>query len=311
MKKIINEINLKMRTRILKYVLFSIMICFFEYTQNELYFINERSIYFERNIINFRNNRKLADPDNQFDLDNFYESALDFANAFNDYNDDDDEEMACLLNMIDSHVNKNKENNTIFNLNNVSEETKKIIYELQKELEEAKKELDNIRNAKLEIQPIQDKKTTEQDEYNYISEHEDIKQLENEGIKQLENEDIKQLEIEGIKQLEIEGIKQLENEGIKQLENEGDFLEIKDDNFEDEYYEIISSNNYKKLKVNQKLIEAGRKCIMASLTYIVSCFMYMSAGWGCFTIMHVPYIFSIFIKWYKFIRLELKKKQYA
>ncbi|EUD69747.1 hypothetical protein YYG_04967, partial [Plasmodium vinckei petteri] len=161
----------------------------------ELYFINERSIYFERNIINFRNNRKLADPDNQFDLNNFYESALDFVSAFNDYNDDD-EEMTCLLNMIDSHVNKNKENNTIFNLNNVSEETKKIIYELQKELEEAKKELDSIRNAKLEIQPIQDKKITEQDEYNYISEHEGINQLENEDIKQLENEDIKQLENE-------------------------------------------------------------------------------------------------------------------
>ncbi|CAD2085074.1 fam-b protein [Plasmodium vinckei brucechwatti] len=262
--------KVKMVASIFKYVLFSIMICFFEYTQNELYYVNERSIYLERNIINFRNSRILADTDYQFDLDNFYESALDFANAFNNYNDDD-EEMTCLLNMIDSHVNKNKENNTIFDLNNASEGTKKIIYELQKELEEAKKELDNLRNGELEIQPIQDKKITENDEYNSVSEHEDI----------------------------------------KQLENEGDFLKVEDNNFEDEYCEIISSNSYKKLKINQKLIDAGRKCIMASLTYIVSCFMYMSAGWGCFTIMHVPYIASIFMKWYKFIRLELKKKQYT
>ncbi|VEV54739.1 fam-b protein [Plasmodium vinckei vinckei] len=259
-----------MITSILKYVLLSIMICSFEYTQNELYYANERSIYLQSSVINFRNNRTLADADNQFDLNHFYESALDFVNVYNAYNDDD-KEMACLLNMINSHVNKNKENNTLPNLNNISEEAKKLIYELQNELEEAKKELENLRNGKLEIQPIQDKNITEQDEYNSVSEH----------------------------------------EGIKQLENEENFLEIKGDNFEDKYCEIISSNNYKKIKTNQKLIESGRKCIMASLTYIVSCILYISAGWSGFTIMHVPYIASIFIKWYKFIKLEIKKKQYT
>ncbi|VTZ66942.1 fam-b protein [Plasmodium chabaudi chabaudi] len=259
-----------MRVSILKYVLFSSTVCSFEYSQNELHYANERSIYLERNVINFRNNRILADVDNQFDLNNFYESTLDFLNEFNDYNDDD-EEMACLLNMIGSHVNKNKENHTIFNLNNVDEETKNLIYELQKELEEVKKELDNIRNSELEIQSIQDKKITKKDEYNFVSEH----------------------------------------EGIKQLGNEGAFLEIDDDNFEDKYYEIISSNIYKKLKINQKLIEAGRRCIMASLSYIVSCFMYVSAGWGYFSIMHIPYIGSILMKWYKFIKLELKRREYT
>ncbi|CXH97414.1 fam-b protein [Plasmodium berghei] len=54
-----------MRISILKYVLFSIVICSFEYAKNELYFVNDRGIYLERNVMHFRNNRILADVDNK------------------------------------------------------------------------------------------------------------------------------------------------------------------------------------------------------------------------------------------------------
>ncbi|SCL82936.1 Protein of unknown function (DUF2031), putative [Plasmodium chabaudi adami] len=144
-----------MRTNILNFVFFSIIICSFEYAQNELYFINERNIYLERNIINLINNRILADADNQFDLYDFYQSTSSIANQFSDC-DDDDEEMIRLRNIIDSHIKKHKENNTLPNLNNADKKTKKLIYELQKELEETKKEVDNIRINELAIQPMQD-----------------------------------------------------------------------------------------------------------------------------------------------------------
>ncbi|CAD2103421.1 hypothetical protein YYG_01653 [Plasmodium vinckei petteri] len=160
-----------MRVRILKYVFFSIIICSFEYAKNELYFINERNIYLERNIINFRNNRILADADNQFDLYDFYQSTSNLASQFNDCNDDD-EEITNLQNAIDSHIKKHKENNTLPNLNNVNGKTKKLIHELQKELEEKKRELDNIRNYELSINPIQDKRIIKRDENMSVSEHE-------------------------------------------------------------------------------------------------------------------------------------------
>ncbi|ETB62110.1 hypothetical protein YYC_01114 [Plasmodium yoelii 17X] len=55
----------------IKILCFSISICFFEYAPNtlklkkqlklyqELYYVNERSIYFERDIVKFRSNRIL------------------------------------------------------------------------------------------------------------------------------------------------------------------------------------------------------------------------------------------------------------
>ncbi|CAD2094952.1 fam-b protein [Plasmodium vinckei] len=171
---------LKMKVNNLKFVFFSIIICSFEYAQNELYFINERNIYIERNIINFKNNRILADADKQFDLNNFYESTLSLANQFIDYIDDD-EKITNLRNIIDSRIKKNKEKNTLPNLNNVDEKTKNLIYELQKELEEVKKELDNIRNDKIPTQPIQNKRIIINGESASVSEHESISQLENEG----------------------------------------------------------------------------------------------------------------------------------
>ncbi|VTZ71642.1 fam-b protein [Plasmodium yoelii] len=171
-----------MRVNILKYVFFSIIICFFEYGKNELYLVNERTICFERNITNFRNNRILADADNQFNLNDFYQSSLSLANQFNECNDyDDDEKMIFLRNTIDSHIKEHKENNTLPDLNNVDKKTKKIIRKLQKELEEVKKELDNKRNNEIEIQPIQDKTITKKDENNSVSKDENSTELENEG----------------------------------------------------------------------------------------------------------------------------------
>ncbi|ETB57312.1 hypothetical protein YYC_04820 [Plasmodium yoelii 17X] len=71
-----------MRVSILKFVFFSIIICFFEYAQNELYYVNERKIYLERNIPNFRNNKILADADNQLDLNSAYNKTKDIIYGF-------------------------------------------------------------------------------------------------------------------------------------------------------------------------------------------------------------------------------------
>ncbi|CAD2097541.1 fam-b protein [Plasmodium vinckei] len=169
-----------MRVFIFKFVFFSIIICSFEYAKNELYYANERRIYLERNVINFRNNRILADADNQFDLYDFYQSTLSLANQFSGYIDD--KEITNLRNNIDSHIKKHKENNTFSNLNNVDEKTKNVFYKLQKELEEVKKEFDNKRNSGLGIQSTHNKRIIKKDENNFVSNHENFKHLENEEI---------------------------------------------------------------------------------------------------------------------------------
>ncbi|VEV55374.1 Plasmodium exported protein, unknown function [Plasmodium vinckei vinckei] len=79
----------------------------------------------------------LSDADNQFDLNNFYQSTVSLANQFNAYNDD--EEIINLRNIINSHVKNYKESNTTPNLNNLDGKTKKLIHKIQKELNEAKK----------------------------------------------------------------------------------------------------------------------------------------------------------------------------
>ncbi|CDU16855.1 fam-b protein [Plasmodium yoelii] len=166
-----------MRVNILKYVFFSIVICSFEYAKDELYFVNDRGIYLERNAINFRNNRILADADNQLDLNEFYQSTLSLASQFSDCIEDN-KEITKLRNIIDSHLN-NKECNTILDLKNVDSKTKKIINKFRKELEEAKKMVDNQRNDELPIQRIHDKIIVKKDENSSVSEHEDFKQLKN------------------------------------------------------------------------------------------------------------------------------------
>ncbi|VTZ80296.1 fam-b protein [Plasmodium yoelii] len=163
-----------MRVSILKYVFFSIIICFFEYDKNEL--------CLERSIINFRNNRVLAYADNQFDLNDFYQSTLSLANQFNEYNDydyNDDKEISFLRNTINSHIKKHKENNALPDLNNVDKRTRKLINELRAELEEVKKELDNKRNNEIVIRQKK-KKITKKDKKNYASEDENSEESENE-----------------------------------------------------------------------------------------------------------------------------------
>ncbi|SCL89132.1 Protein of unknown function (DUF2031), putative [Plasmodium chabaudi adami] len=251
-----------MRVNILNFVFFSIIICSFEYAQNELYFINKRNIYLERNIINFINNRTLADADNQFDLYDFYGSNLSLANQFSDC----DEEMIRLRNIIDSHIRKNKENNTLPNLNNVDKKTKKLIYELQKELEETKKEIDNIRNNELVIQPIKDKRRIKKDENIPVSDH----------------------------------------EVFKQLEISENALEIGNYNFEDEYNEIISSDIYKEIKMDEKL-RRGKASSSKKLTMVIVGYLaILSSGVWYSIIFFIPYILSAIRKCWKVLKLKLK-----
>ncbi|SCL98400.1 Protein of unknown function (DUF2031), putative [Plasmodium chabaudi chabaudi] len=255
-----------MRVSILKLFCFSVIICSFEYAKNELYYVNERSIYLERNVINFRNNRILADPDNQFDLYDFYQSTLSLANQFSDYIDDD--EITNLRNDIASRIKNHKENNTLPNLNNLDKKTKKFIHELQKELEETKKELDNIRNSELGIQPTQDKRIIKKDENNFVSEH----------------------------------------ENFKHLENEGNFLKIEDYNFEDKYHEITSSDIYKEKKYCRKLRKAGINIFKNMVLFIVGSVVIVSSGSFDVAILLVPYMISIISKMWTFLKLSRKRK---
>ncbi|KEG02410.1 fam-b protein [Plasmodium vinckei vinckei] len=167
-----------MKANILNFVLFSIVICSFEYAPKELYYVNERSIYLERNIIYFRNNRILADPYKKFDFNDFYKSSLGSGYQFDGYNDD--EEITNLRNIIDSHITKHKESNKTPNLNNMDDETKKLIYELRKDIEEIKKEINNKRNGKPEAQSIENKKLAKKCKNNPVSKDANFEELENE-----------------------------------------------------------------------------------------------------------------------------------
>ncbi|CDU19201.1 hypothetical protein YYC_04143 [Plasmodium yoelii 17X] len=262
-----------MRISILKFVFFSIIICFFEYAKNEL--------CLERNIKFFRNNRILADIDNQFDLSDFYQSTLSLVNRFNngnDYNDGNDdndysdyeEEIMHLRDTLDSHIKMHKENNTSSDLNNVdNNKAKKLIDELRKELEEAKKELDNRRNGELEIQPLHNKRITKKNENIYVSEHEDFKQLEI-------------------------------------YEN---VLENKNTNFEDKYNEITSKENYKKLKVNQNVNKAGEKILNKALFYIRESLVTFVSGWKCITVLFISNVLSLIKNTCKIVKSPFKSKK--
>ncbi|SCL90296.1 Protein of unknown function (DUF2031), putative [Plasmodium chabaudi adami] len=254
-----------MRVSILKFVFLLIIICFFEYAKKELYFISETTKFLERNITNFRNNRILAYLDDQFDLNDFYESTLNLTNQFSDYIGDD-KEMTNLRNIIDSQIKKHKENNTLPNLNNLDRKTKKLIYKLQKELEEAKKELDNKRNGELAIQPIQDKRIIEKNENNSVSEHKEFKQMEN-------------------------------NENIMETER---------DNFEDEYNEIISSNCYKKLKINKNYKKSSNKLCKKWAMLIVGCLVIAASGVYNLAVLLIPHLFSVIKKSWEISKLKSK-----
>ncbi|SCL90899.1 Plasmodium exported protein, unknown function [Plasmodium chabaudi chabaudi] len=278
-----------MGVNILNFVFFSI-ICFFGYGKNELYFINERNIYLERNIIYFRNNRILTDADKQFDLYDFYQSTSSLANQFNDYNDDDDK-ITNLRNIINSHIRKHKENNTLPNLNNVDKKTKKLIYELQKELEETKKELDNIRNDELAIQLIHDKKIIKKYKSISVSKRENLKQLENEG-NFLETED-----------------DDFEDDDFEDDDFEDDDFE--DDDFEDDYFEadyneVISSKSYEKYVINRKLKKSKKRLIIKIMLMIIYFLGVIASGALDFLVLIVPCVPFIFCNWRKINKYRSK-----
>ncbi|SCM20576.1 fam-b protein [Plasmodium chabaudi adami] len=257
-----------MRVRILKYVFFSIIICSYEYVKNELYFINERNIYLERNIINFINNRILANVDNQFDLYDFYQSTSNIASQFSDC-DDDDEEMIRLRNDIASHIKSHKKNNTLHNLNNVDEKTRNLIYKLQKELEETKRELDNIRNDKLSTQPMQDKRVIKRDENISVSGHDDFKQLENEGTT----------------------------------------LETEYYNFEDEYNKITSSEHYDRIKMNENYKKSCRDFFKKTFVAFAAYLAILPTGSWTLAIIFTPHLFSVLKSFYKNMKLFNKAQK--
>ncbi|SCL87898.1 Protein of unknown function (DUF2031), putative, partial [Plasmodium berghei] len=142
----------------------------------ELYFVNDRGIYLERNVINFRNNRILAYADNEFDLYDFYQSTLSLASQLGDCVEGN-KEIAHLRNSIDSHIKMHEENNTLPDLKNVDKKTEQLIDELRKELEDVTKELDNKRSGAVAMQFLHDKRIIKKDENSSVSEHEDLKQL--------------------------------------------------------------------------------------------------------------------------------------
>ncbi|SCL89618.1 fam-b protein [Plasmodium chabaudi adami] len=256
-----------MGVNILNFVFFSI-ICFFGYGKNELYFINERNIHLERNIINLINNRISADADNQFDLYDFYQSTSSTASQFNDYNDDE-KDIIHFRNAIDSHIKKHKENNTLPNLNNLDKKTKKLIYELQKELEETKKGIDNIRINELAIQPTQDKKIIKKYENISISEHEDFKQLEN-------------------------------SENILKFGNY---------NFEDEYNEIISSDIYKEIKIRKKFKKEIKKVLMNSVVLGIGFGMAIASASWYLILLCAPQMASMIKSYWKGFKYHANKQR--
>ncbi|SCL82031.1 Protein of unknown function (DUF2031), putative, partial [Plasmodium berghei] len=224
--------------------------------------------YLERDVINFKNNKILADVDNQFDFNEFYESTLSLASQLGDCIEGN-KEIAYLQSIIDSHIKKHKENNTLPDLNNVDKKTKKLIDQLRKELEEIKKELNNKRSSEVEIQPIKDKIITKKNKNNSVSEQEDF----------------------------------------KQLENEGNFLEINDDNFKDEYNEITSSSNYKKLKINRKLKKENKKLVKKFMVFMVSHFVILGSGGGYLILLVIPCMISVIKNCWKSLKLSFKKSE--
>ncbi|CAD2086344.1 fam-b protein [Plasmodium vinckei brucechwatti] len=289
-----------MRVGIFKFVFFSIISCSFEYVQNELHYVNERSVSRERNIINFRSNRILAYADNQFDLNNFYESNSSLESQFNGYNDDC-EEIINLRNIIDSHIKKHRESNTRPNLNNANEETKKFIHELRKELEEAKKELDNISSNELEIQPIHDKRKLKKGENISVSEHENFKQFENrENILESENDNFKQFE-------NRENILESENDNFKQFENRENILESENYNFENKYHEIASSDIYKEIEINKNPKKKFKKNSKNEAMGIVGSSKIVKPKSWHLALLLTPSMFSAIKDFWKIFKFHIKK----
>ncbi|CDU16591.1 hypothetical protein YYC_03526, partial [Plasmodium yoelii 17X] len=161
-----------MRVNILKYVIFSIIICSFEYSQNEL--------CLGRNVINFRNNRVLTDVDNLLDLNDLSQSTVNLVNQF-DENDSDDDGIIYMRKIINSHIKEQTKNNTLPKLSSLNKRTKKIVNKLLTELEKAKKELSSHKDDEMKKKLIEDEQMTIKDE--------NFKQFENE-LSPLEKENM-------------------------------------------------------------------------------------------------------------------------
>ncbi|CAD2091031.1 fam-b protein [Plasmodium vinckei lentum] len=176
-----------MRFSILKYALFLIIIWSFLYAQNEICFMNKRTKYIERNIINFRNNRILADIDIKFDLNHIHELTLSVVNQLIEHNCNDGD-IVVLPFIINIFVKNQGESDTLPDLNSFDIITKMLIHAHQKELEKLKKELDNLWDCELEIQLIHDKKMLKKDKNISVSKPEHFKQLKNKGISSKEED---------------------------------------------------------------------------------------------------------------------------
>ncbi|ETB63458.1 hypothetical protein YYC_00216 [Plasmodium yoelii 17X] len=253
-----------------------------------LYFVNEGSIFLKNNITNFRNNRILVDADNQFDLNEFYQSILSVADQFDECNCND-KEIQYIRTIIDSQLKNHKANNTLPKLNNINKKTRKTINEIQKELEEVKKELDSKRDSEIGIQPIHDKVTIIKDENSYVSEQEDFKKLEN-------SENI----------LKTEDGKIIDNK----LDDKDNKLDDKDNKLDDKDNKTTSINNYKEPKVKRrfkKIIKKLFKIMMTSSTFLA---IILSSGLIIpFMLLITRGLFDGIKKWWKVYELNIKKSK--
>ncbi|SCL94588.1 Protein of unknown function (DUF2031), putative, partial [Plasmodium chabaudi adami] len=130
----------------------------------------------QHNKIDSSSNNELA---NKATLESVKNKVLKF--ELIEYNVDDD--LIMILRMtIKPYAKKHKENSTLPDLNKANIATKFLLREQQKQLEEMKKELDNLRNDELETKRVRDKRILKKDENNSVSEHKGFEKLKNKGI---------------------------------------------------------------------------------------------------------------------------------
>ncbi|CAD2110816.1 fam-b protein [Plasmodium vinckei] len=84
------------------------------------------------------NNRILADVNNQFYLNNFYESKLNIVDAFND------EGIKCIQNVIDKHIKKCMVSNMLFKLKGINMGMKILIHKVVMKLSKIPKKKNKL-----------------------------------------------------------------------------------------------------------------------------------------------------------------------
>lgn len=193
---------------------------------------------------------------------------MSLVDQFNEYNSDF-EEITYNRNIIDSHIKKHKENNTLPDLNIVDKEAKKLINELRAEIEEVKKAIDNKMNGELEIQPMHDKKIIKKDENSSVS----------------------------------------EREGFKKSKSFEKQLRTVNNKFKDKYYKIKSSKNYMKFLINKNIIkDKGKlqKLMMLSATILA---VAIASGTMNILLLLAPVGFLIFRKLWRSMKHKLKLRK--